>query len=104
MASYNIVHHLGIDGEFHINVSNSAGNPLDLTVYIANAIYRKHYLSANSIAFTSNLYANGLLKLTLPANTAVANDVGIYFYSVDINFTASNTVTRVQDGLLTIRP
>ena len=103
MISLNYIAYAAANNEYHINITNSTGFPLDLTKYTANAVYKKHAFSANSKTFTTNAYANGLLVLAFAANTTTANDIGVYYYTVNINEITSNTTSRIQDGLLTIR-
>ena len=91
----------GADVTLSVNVyvSNAIVN---LSTYTASASFRKHYDSANSIAFTCNGYANGLLTMTLTASQTANIEGGKYVYDAKITSSA-NVVTRVIEGILTIK-
>lgn len=102
----NIAIDQGSNVAIEINVIDTNGNAVDLTAYSANASFKKH---ANAYANTAKTfstvgYANGLLLLSMTAVESANTTWGRYLYDVTVTHTISNTTTRVQEGILTIRP
>lgn len=93
----------GANVTFSITVRDSSNVAIDLTGYTANASFKRHFESANSVAFVTNTYANGLLTISLLANVTSAISSGRYVYDATVTETASNTTTRVSEGILTIK-
>ena len=92
----------GTDYLLTLTVEDDDGETLSLAGYTANGQIRKHYASVNSIAFTAEIQDNTAILLSLtPAQTSNA-DPGRYVYDVEITSPA-NTVTRVVEGICTIR-
>jgi hypothetical protein len=81
------------------------GDVIDVSSgYTANGGFRRHYESANIVYFDSfDLYSNGLVVAHLTGATANTANTGRFLYDIEINLTASNTTTRVQEGILTIK-
>jgi hypothetical protein len=86
-----------------INVTDTTGAIVDLTLYTAGACYKKHMDSANTGAITATGYANGMLRLTLSAVETANITHGRYVYEAYVNHTSSNTTTRVQEGIMTVK-
>ena len=93
----------GANVEIDIAVSSN-GSPINLTGYTANATFKKHHGSANTSTMTTEGYANGVLRVTMTAEESAAVSPEIYVYEVKMTHTASGTVTRIQEGLLTVKP
>lgn len=85
--------------DIDVDVSIDGASP-DLTGYSANAAFRKHHESANSTAFTTTLYANGTMNLSVANSAAV--EPGTYVYSVNVTNSGTDVVTKVQSGLLVV--
>ena len=90
-----------------ITVRGSDGNPLDLTDYTASAKMALGYASTRTrttITTTINDPTSGVVALSLTANQTAALDAPArYVYDVDIT-ASDSTVTRVIEGIMTIRP
>lgn len=95
----------GANSQFNINVANN-GVSVDLTGYSANAHFKKHANAyANTVqVMTTTGYANGLLNISMTASETSNVNWGRYYYTVEITQNSSNTTTRIQEGILTIRP
>ena len=85
-----------------INLTDDAGNVLDLTGYSANSQIRRWYTSNTAVDFTTAL-ANGVITLTLTSNTTANLVYGRYVYDVKLTDPA-NTITRVVEGIVTVTP
>ena len=85
-----------------INLTDDAGNVLDLTGYSANSQIRRWYTSNTAVDFTTAL-ANGVITLTLTSNTPANLVYGRYVYDVKLTDPA-NTITRVVEGIVTVTP
>ena len=100
----NLVIDQGASFETTINLTDDAGDVVDLTGYSASGQIRKHYTSTQATNFTVALGgADGTVTLALSAN-ATANLVsGRYVYDVELTDT-HNTVTRIFEGIVTVTP
>ena len=86
-----------------VNLTDDNDAPLDLTIYTSAAQMRKHYTSSNSVSFTTSGNSQGVLTLSLSANTTANIAAGRYMYDVELT-DSSNNVTRVFEGIVTITP
>ena len=85
-----------------IYLNDSNGEPLITTGYSARSEIRKHYTSSNSVTVNTAI-SNGQLVLSL-TNIQTANiEAGRYVYDVEL-IDASNNVTRVVEGIVTVTP
>jgi hypothetical protein len=80
-----------------IQLTDNSGNPLDLSMYTAQAELRTTYASINSISFNIAT-SNGQIQLSLDANTTGILTRPRYVYDVVV-FDSSNNVTRVLEGV-----
>lgn len=87
-----------------INVTDSNNNPWNLAGYDVAAQVRKNPYTNTVYTFTGNGYSNGTLTLTMNAETSAAVPPGRYLYDVEVTSQASNTTTRVQEGLIVFNP
>jgi hypothetical protein len=92
------------NAQFDISVIYANNAAVDLSTYTAAGLIKKHTDSANSAAFTADAFANGILRLSLTAIETANLEGGKYVYEATINHTASNTTTRVQEGIMYVRP
>lgn len=99
----NITFDQGTDVEIDITVTED-GDTVDLTTYSANAAFRRHHESANSQAFNTTLYANGVLRLSLSEIESANASPGTYIYSVNIQHDSTLITTKIQSGLLVVNP
>ena len=85
---------------FTDSVSNSF---IDFTNYTANSVIRKTYDAANSVPFIVSLSNNGVVMLSLTANTTAQLWPGKYVYDLDVT---DNTgiVSRLVEGIVTVTP
>lgn len=100
----NIVIDQGTDFSTSINVTNDDGDIVDLTGYTAAAQMRKHYTSSNSHNFTTSISAGqGIVTISMTANTTAAITAGRYVYDCELT-SSSNAVTRLVEGVVTVTP
>ena len=102
MSKVNIVINQGCNFNTVIDLTDENNDPLNVTGYTARSQIRKHYLSINSVSFTTTL-SNGQLILSLtPAQTS--NIVaGRYVYDTEL-VDAANSVIRLMEGIATVTP
>lgn len=95
----------GTDFSITVDVTDSAGNVLDLTGYSAAAQIRKTYSSSSTSAtFTSSHNnAGGAVTLSLTDTQTTALDAGRYVYDLNIT-SAGGVTTRVVEGQAVVTP
>lgn len=98
----NIVIDQGASFSTVIQLTDDAGNALDLSAYTANGQIRKSYSSINSTSFGITL-ANGNVTLALNPNTTANIVAGRYVYDVVVT-DSQNTITRIVEGIVTVNP
>jgi hypothetical protein len=90
-----------------ITVKDIAGGVFDLTGFTAVAKLAKGYSSTRTrTAMTTAFGADrtlGVLTISLTANQTAALDPERYVYDVEIT-SSTGTVTRVLEGIITVRP
>jgi hypothetical protein len=87
-----------------LNLTDENGDPLNLTGYSANSQIRKHYTSSNSVVFSTSINAvAGVITLSLSANQTANIVSGRYVYDVELT-DASNSVSRIVEGIVTVTP
>lgn len=99
----NILIDQGSDFTTEILLTDTNGNPLVLNSYTANAQIRHWYTSASAVDFNISL-ANGTITMNLDANTTSQLTRERYVYDVVLYDIASNTTTRVVEGIVTVSP
>lgn len=107
MAIYsNLTIDQGSTFSVEIDVTDSSGDPLNLTGYTVAGQIRKTYSSSTSINFTASVYSNigGTVKIELSATTTNAMKAGRYVYDVEITQTSSGDITRIVEGQLEVKP
>ena len=82
--------------DLQVNLAN--GQP----IYTAAGQIRKSTYSANSVTFTTAI-ANGVLTLTLSANTTANIEQGRYMYDVELTTVANGYVTKVMAGIFSVK-
>jgi len=106
-AIANLIVEQGATFSSSITVKDSDGNALDLTGYTASAKMALGYSSTRTrttITTTINAPTTGVVGLSLTADQTAALDAPArYVYDVDIT-ASDSTVTRVIEGIMTIRP
>jgi hypothetical protein len=85
-----------------INLGDEGGNPLDLTGLTAAAQMRTSYYSNNYVAFNVYTANSSYIELYMNAATTGALTAPRYLYDIDI--TDGTTVTRLQEGIVTVNP
>ena len=90
-----------------ITVKDINGNVFDLTGYTAVAKLAKGYSSTRTRTAMTTAFATdrttGVLTISLTATQTAALDPERYVYDVEI-ISSTNTVTRVLEGIITVRP
>jgi hypothetical protein len=100
----NIVIDQGTTFSTTINLTDDDDFPIDLTGYTGRSKMKKHYTSSNSHSFTVSLGGNtGVLTLALSANQTSNIVPGRYVYDVEL-VNASNVVSRIVEGIVTVTP
>ena len=91
-----------------VTVKDANGNPFDLTGYTAAAKMAKGYASTRTRTnFTTTVAADattGVVTLSLSATDTAALDAERYVYDLEITQTSSGNVTRVIEGVISVRP
>lgn len=88
-----------------LNLTDDNGDPLNLTGFTANAVMRKWYTSSNSIVFNTSMnVSSGVLTLELDSSATANITAGRYVYDVDLTDNATNAVSRVVEGIVTVTP
>lgn len=87
-----------------ITLTDSNGDPIDITGYTGAAQMRKHYTSSTAKTFTVALgNTNGTIALSMSANTTANIEAGRYLYDVELT-DGSGSVSRVFEGIVTVNP
>jgi hypothetical protein len=90
-----------------IDLTDENDDPIDLAAYTATAQIRRWYSSSNAAAvFVANTGTNtaaGIITLSLTANQTANLEFGRYVYDVKVA-DASNTITRIVEGIVTVTP
>ena len=91
-----------------VTVKDANGNPFDLTGYTTEAKMAKGYASTrtrtNLTSVIGSDATSGIVALSMTAAQTAAFDAERYGYHVEITQTSTGTVTRVIEGLITVRP
>ena len=91
-----------------VTVKDSNGNAFDLTGYTAEAKMAKGYSSTRTrTTITTTIAADattGVVTLSLTATESAGLDAERYVYDLEITQTSSGSVTRVIEGIITVRP
>ena len=91
-----------------VTVKDANNNAFDLTGYTAEAKMAKGYQSTKtrtSITCTISADATtGVITLSLTADQTSSLEEGRYVYDLEILQTSSSTITRVIEGIITVRP
>ena len=88
-----------------ITLTDSSNNIVDLTGYTGASQMRKSATSSAYTAFTVVLgNTAGTINLSLSANSTANVVAGRYLYDVELTETASNTISRVFEGIVTVNP
>ena len=91
-----------------VTVKDANGNPFDLTGYTALARMAKGYSSTRTrTVITCTVAADatsGVITMALSADETAQLEDGRYVYDLEILQTSSSTITRVIEGVITVRP
>ena len=91
-----------------VTVKDANGNAFDLTGYTATAKMAKGYASTRTrTTITTTIAADattGVVTLSLSSTVSAALDAERYVYDLEITQTSSGNVTRVIEGIITVRP
>ena len=95
----------GTDYTITVDVTDSAGDILDLTDYTATAQIRKTYTSSSlSATFTTSIAAAaGQVTISLTDTQTSALEAGRYVYDLNIE-SAGGVKTRVIEGQAVVTP
>ena len=90
-----------------VTVKDANGNAFNLTGYTAAAKMAKGYQSTKTrttITATISDAASGQVTLSLTPTQTSALDAERYVYDLEITKTDSGAVTRVIEGIISVRP
>jgi len=91
-----------------VTVKDANGNPFDLTGYTAIARMAKGYSSTRTRTIITCTVAasatSGVITMSLTADDTTQLEEGRYVYDLEILQTSSSTITRVIEGVITVRP
>jgi len=91
-----------------VTVKDANGNAFDLTGYTANAKMAKGFASTRTrTTITTTVAAQattGVVTLSLSSTVTAGLDAERYVYDLEITQTSSGNVTRVIEGIITVRP
>ncbi len=102
----NIIIDQGSTFQADIDVTDSAGDALNLTGYTVAGQMRKTYTSTTAINFTGQVLSasGGTVRISLSATETNALKAGRYVYDTEITKTATGEVTRVIEGQVDVTP
>ena len=108
-AIANLIIDQGANFSSDITVKDANGNAFDLTGYTTEAKMAKGYASTRTRTTITSAVASdattGVVSLTLTSTQTAALDAPErYVYDVEITQTSTGTVTRVIEGIITVRP
>ena len=108
-AVANLIIDQGANFSSDITVKDANGNAFDLTGYTAEAKLAKGYSSTRTrTTMTSTIASDptsGIVSLSLTSAQTTALDAPErYVYDVEITQTSTGNVTRVIEGIITVRP
>ena len=108
-AIANLIIDQGANFSSDITVKDANGNAFDLTGYTTEAKMAKGYASTRTRTTITSAVASdattGVVSLTLTSTQTAALDAPErYVYDVEITQTATGTVTRVIEGIISTRP
>ena len=107
-AIANLIIDQGANFSSDVTVKDANGNAFDLTGYTTQAKMAKGYQSTKTRSDITCTIANdpttGVVTLSLTPVATGALDAERYVYDLEITKTASGAVTRVIEGIITVRP
>ena len=108
-AIANLIIDQGANFSSDITVKDANTNAVDLTGYTTEAKMAKGYASTRTRPSITSTIAtdstSGVVALTLTAaQTATLDAPERYVYDVEITKTSTGAVTRVIEGIITVRP
>ena len=91
-----------------VTVKDANGNAFNLTGYTASAKMAKGYSSTRTRTIitctVSGDPTTGIVTMSLTADQTNSLEEGRYVYDLEILQTSSSTITRVIEGIITVRP
>lgn len=95
----------GTTFETTVTITDDDGGIIDLTGYTAAAQARKHYTSNTAYSFTVSVDGvNGIIELSMSANTTMSMTPGRYVYDCELTETSTGKISRVLEGIVTVTP
>ena len=91
-----------------VTVKDANGNAFDLTGYTASAKMAKGFASTKTrktiTCIVNGDPTTGIVTMSLSADETSTCEEGRYVYDLEILQTSSSTITRVIEGVITVRP
>jgi len=96
----------GANFAMQIEVTNSDETPRSLSNHTITSQLRKSYYSSTATDFIISITdsANGIVAMTLTANTTANLRAGRYVFDVEMNDTSNNSIQRIFEGIATVLP
>lgn len=95
----------GTTFETTVTITDDDGGVVSLVGYTAAAQARKHYTSNTAYSFSVSINgSDGLVFLSMSANTTMSMAPGRYVYDCELTETASGKISRVLEGIVTVTP
>ena len=102
--SRNVLFYQGSNGVIRTSLTDASENAVDLSFFTITAKAKKHHGSQNTYVFFTEGYSNGIISCSLTAEETANMDAGRYVYDIEVTENSSNAITRIQHGLLIIKP
>ena len=99
----NIVIDQGTTFNTTFTIEDDTGTPIDFTTYSANSQMRKSYTSSTAYTFDTSLASNGVITLSMSANTTGNITAGRYLYDLEVQ-DGSGIRSRLVEGIVTVTP
>lgn len=101
----NLVIDQGTTFSTDLNLTDDNGDPLNLNGFVANSVIKKWYTSQTYVPFNASINtSSGTITLELDASLSANLYAGRYVYDVNITELATNSVSRVVEGIITVTP
>jgi len=104
MAVYsNLTVDQGSDITYTIDVTDSNGDPVNLSGYTVAGQIRKSYASLTAVDFTATVTNTSTGEVTINLTSTQTNDMKAGRYLYDVEMTSSGgTVTRILEGQIEV--
>lgn len=78
--------------------------PVDLSIFTGQAQMRQHYTSVTNYSFSCVTSNNGIIQLSMTANTTDSIPAGSYVFDCELTEVSTGVRTRIVEGIVTVSP